>query len=180
MMTIVVVVASILAVLLAVVLVRMVRQPDTFRVQRTVPINAPPEKLYPLINNYDNWPAWSPYEKLDPAMKRNRSGAPAGKGAIYEWEGNKNVGHGRMEILDETPHSKIVIKLDFFSPFKANNIAEFTMQPAGAGATDVTWAMYGPSTFTSKLMRSIFNIDRMVGGQFEEGLTNMKAVAESR
>jgi hypothetical protein len=176
------VVAVILAVLLAVVCFRMIREPDTFRVQRTVSINAAPEKLHPLISNFDNWPVWTPYDISDPSVKQTRSGPVAGKGAALEWEGDRTYGHGRMEILDDIRPSKIVIKLDFFRPFEANNIAEFTMVPAAdkPDKTNVTWAMYGPQTLTSRLMRSVFNVDRMVGGQFEEGLMKMKAVAESK
>lgn len=176
------VVAVILAALIAVVCSRMIREPDTFRVQRTVPINAPPDKLHPLISNFDNWPAWTPYDISDPSVKQTRSGPVTGKGAALEWEGDKKYGHGRMEILDDSLPSKVVIKLDFFRPFEANNIAEFTMLPVTGepATTNVTWAMYGPQTLTSRLMRSIINIDRMVGGQFEEGLLKMKSVAESR
>jgi uncharacterized protein YndB with AHSA1/START domain len=180
-MTTITVIAILLALLIVGFLVLASMKPNTFRVQRSIDINAPPEKIYPLINDYKQWASWSPYEKIDPAMKRTFSGASSGKGAIYEWEGNKNIGRGRMEIIEATPPSKIGIKLDFFSPFEAHNIAEFTMQPkrdATNVTTNVTWAMHGPVPFMAKIMHMIFSMDRMVGGQFEEGLTNMKAVAE--
>ena len=124
---------------------------------------------------------WSPYERIDPAMQRTFSGAPSGKGSIYEWRGNKNIGHGRMEILDTAPPSKVVIKLDFFSPFEAHNMAEFTMRPKGSATnvtTNVTWAMHGPVPFMAKIIHIFMNMDRMVGGQFQQGLVSMKAVAE--
>ena len=176
-MTTITIIAILLALLIAGFLILAAMRPNTFRVQRSIDINAPPEKIYPLIDDYKHWASWSPYEKVDPAMKRTFSGAPSGKGAVYEWDGNKNIGRGRMEIIDATAPSKIGIKLDFFSPFEAHNIAEFTMQPKG-DVTNVTWAMHGPVPFMAKIMHMIFSMDRMVGGQFAEGLTNMKAVAE--
>ena len=162
---------------IAAVLIYAATKPDTFRVQRTVSIKAPPPKIFPLLNDYHNWPSWSPYEKMDPAMKRTYSGPASGKGSIYEWEGNSNIGKGRMEILDSTPPSKLAIKLDFFKPFEAHNTAEFLLEPKGE-TTDVTWAMFGPLPYTAKVMHMFFNMDKMVGGQFAEGLANLKAAAE--
>jgi len=153
-------------------------KPDSFRVQRTASIKAPPEKVFALINDLKGWNAWSPYEKKDPAMKRTLSGAPTGKGAIYEWAGNKEVGKGRMEITDAVPPSKVLIKLDFIEPFEGHNTAQFDLQPRG-DMTDVTWAIYGPSPFITKLMGVFFNMDTMIGRDFETGLANLKAVAES-
>ncbi|MBB5052649.1 uncharacterized protein YndB with AHSA1/START domain [Afipia massiliensis] len=176
-MTTLMYIAIALAVLIAIVLIVAAMRPDIFRVQRSIDINAPAEKIFPLINDYRHWGSWSPYEKLDPAMQRTFSGAPNGKGSVYEWNGNKNVGRGRMEILDATPSSKIVIKLDFFSPFEAHNTAEFTMQPKG-NATNVTWAMQGPVPYMMKIMHMFMNMDRMCGDQFQQGLSSMKAVAE--
>lgn len=180
-MTTLMYVAIVLAVLIAVVVVLAAMRPDTFRVQRSIDINAPADKIFPLINDYKNWGMWSPYEHIDPAMQRTFSGAPSGKGSIYEWRGNKNIGHGRMEILDTAPPSKVVIKLDFFSPFEAHNMAEFTMRPKGSATnvtTNVTWAMHGPVPFMAKIIHIFMNMDRMVGGQFQQGLVSMKAVAE--
>jgi hypothetical protein len=151
-------------------------RPDTFRVYRTARVNAPPEAIYPLINDYRNWTLWSPYEHRDPALKRTFSGAATGQGAVYAWEGNKNVGSGRMEIVDTSPN-KIIIKLDFFTPFKANNIAEFTLEPKGGG-TDVTWAMQGPVPFIGKIMHLLIDCDKMCGKDFTAGLESMKAIAE--
>jgi uncharacterized protein YndB with AHSA1/START domain len=175
--TIVITVVALLVVLIAAILIYAATKPDTFTVQRQTSIKAPPEKIFALINDLRGWGAWSPYEKKDPAMKRTYGGAASGKGAVYAWEGNKNVGKGRMEITDTSPPSKIVIKLDFISPFEGHNIAEFTMQPRG-DATTVTWAMYGPSPYMAKLMGTFMNMDRMIGTDFEAGLANMKAIAE--
>jgi len=152
-------------------------KPDTFRVQRTASIKAPPEKIYALITDLNGWRTWSPYEKKDPAMKRTLSGAASGKGAVYEWDGNKNVGKGRMEIIEATPSSKVLIKLDFLAPLEGHNTAEFDLQGKG-DSTDVTWAIYGPSPFVSKVMQVFFNMDKMIGNDFESGLANLKAVAE--
>jgi|SRR6266850_5812169 len=152
-------------------------RPDSFRVQRTATIKAPPEKVFALINDLKGWKTWSPYENKDPAMKRTLSGAPTGKGAIYEWEGNKDVGKGRMEIADTTPPSKVVIKLDFIEPFQAHNTAEFSLSGKGE-TTDVTWAIYGPSPFVTKVLSVFLDMDKMIGHDFEAGLANLKAIAE--
>ncbi len=111
-------------------------------------------------------------------MKRSYSGAASGKGAVYGWEGNKNVGSGRMEILDSSAPSKIVIKLDFFTPFEGHNTAEFTMLPQGDASTNVTWTMHGPAPFMSKLMQVFMNLDQMIGKDFEAGLINLKNLTE--
>ncbi|QCI67421.1 SRPBCC family protein [Phreatobacter stygius] len=168
----------VLVVLIAAILIYAATRPDTFRVERTATIQAPPEKVFPLINDFQNWGAWSPWENKDPAMKRSRSGPPAGKGTVYEWEGNKQVGQGRMEIIDTTPPSLITIKLDFLKPFEAHNTAEFRLEPKG-NATQVTWTMRGPSPFMFKLMGLFMNMDQMVGKDFEAGLASMKAAAEA-
>jgi hypothetical protein len=170
--------ALVIALAIAGFLIYASTRPDRFRYARTATINARPEAIYPLINDYGNWPQWSPYEHRDPAMKRTFEGPIAGRGAVYKWHGNKNVGSGRMEIIDTTPN-KITIKLDFFAPFKANNIAEFTLEPRGAG-TDVTWAMHGPVPFIGKVMGLVIDCDKMCGNDFQAGLASMKAVAEGQ
>jgi hypothetical protein len=152
-------------------------QPDTFRVQRSASMNAPPEKVFARINNLQNWGTWSPWEKMDPAMKRIYSGAASGQGAVYEWEGNREVGKGRMEITETSSPSQVVIKLDFIEPFEAHNTAEFTLEGNG-DSTNVSWAMYGPNPYIAKVIHLFFNMDSMVGKQFETGLANLKAVAE--
>lgn len=153
-------------------------RPGSFRVQRTASIKAPPEKIFPLITDLKAWKAWSPYETKDPAMQRTLSGAASGKGAVYEWSGNKDVGKGRMEITDAVAPSKVLIKLDFLAPFEAHNTAEFSLQGMG-DSTEVTWAIYGPSPFITKLMGVFLNMDKMIGRDFELGLRNLKAAAES-
>jgi hypothetical protein len=150
-------------------------------VQRATTVKAPPERIVPLINDFHQWVSWSPYENKDPAMKRSFGGAADGKGAVYGWEGNKNVGSGRMEILDTSKPSKIVIKLDFFTPFEGHNTAEFTMLPQGDAtnlATNVTWLMHGPAPFMSKVMQVFINLDNMIGKDFEIGLANLKRLTE--
>lgn len=152
-------------------------KPNTFRLQRSTTINAPADKVFPFINDFHQWPLWSPWEKMDPDMKRTHSGAFQGKGAVYEWDGNKQVGTGRMEVLTSIPASKIVIKLDFFKPFEAHNTAEFTLESRGSSTT-VAWAMYGPQPFMMKAMGLFCSPERMVGPQFETGLANLKTIAE--
>lgn len=152
-------------------------RPDSFRVQRTATINAPPDRIYPLIADFHAWPRWSPWEQIDPALQRTYGGAESGKGATYAWKGNKDIGSGRMEIVDETPPSRVVIKLDFIEPFEAHNNAELTLQPNGGGST-VTWAMSGPNTTMGKIMGLFFDMDTMVGEQFDKGLANLKKQVE--
>ena len=152
-------------------------RPDSFRVQRTTSIKAPPEKIFPLINDFQRWGAWSPYEKKDPTMKRTLSGAPSGKGAVYEWTGNKEIGQGRMEITETAAPSRVTLKLDFSRPFEAHNIVDFTLEPRG-DSTQVTWAIHGPSPFMSKAMGIVLNMDKMIGTDFEAGLADLKAISE--
>jgi uncharacterized protein YndB with AHSA1/START domain len=176
---IIAIIAVVLAVAVAIVLILATAKPDTFSVQRSAMIRAPPEKIFSLINDFHRWGTWSPWENKDPAMKRAYSGAESGKGAVYAWDGNKNVGSGRMEILDASSPSKIVIKLDFFKPFEAHNTAEFTMLPQGDTATtNINWVMRGPAPFMSKVMQVFMNIDSMVGKDFEIGLANLKTLTE--
>lgn len=167
----------IVAVLIAAMLIYAATKPDTFRVQRSAAIAAPPDKVFALINDLDAWASWSPWEKKDLAMKKTHSGAPQGKGAVLEWKGNKDVGTGRMEVLESTPSSKILIKLDFLKPFEAHNRAEFSLEGKGPDTT-VTWAMYGPQPYMIKIMGLFCSMDKMVGKDFEAGLATLKALAE--
>ena len=144
-------------------------QPDTFRIERTVTIDAPASTIFPLINDYRGWALWSPWEKKDPGMKRTYSGADAGVGAAYEWSGNSDVGSGRMEIIRSVPDSNVTVDLHFLTPIEARNTAEFTLTPDGE-STSVTWAMYGPSPFLSKLIGVFMSMDDMIGADFEQGL----------
>lgn len=172
-------IAVIVVVLLAAVLVFAATKPDTFRVQRVTSIKAPPEKIFPYLSDLRSFATWSPYEKKDPAMQRTFSGPASGKGAVYEWDGDKNVGKGRMEIADTAPPSRVAIKLDFVRPFEAHNIVEFTLAPKG-DSTDVTWAMQGPVPYVAKIMHVFVDMDSMVGKDFEAGLASLKAVAEKQ
>ena len=169
-----------IAALVAGVLGLAARRPDTFRVQRTTRINAPPEQILPHIVDFRRWLAWSPFEKLDPNLKRAHSGAASGKGAVYEWEGNSKAGKGRMEITDVSAPGKVTIAMHFVKPFEARHTAEFTLERRSDGATDVTWATFGPSAFVTKVMGVFVSMDSMLGKAFVEGLTNLKAIAEAR
>ena len=177
MFEIVAIVAIVLAVAIAIVLILAAIKPDTFSVQRATTVRAPAEKIFALINDFHRWGTWSPYEARDPAMKRSYSGPANGVGAVYGWDGNNNVGAGRMEILDASAPAKIVIKLDFFRPFEGHNTAEFTMLPQG-DATHLTWLMHGPAVFVSKVMQVFINLDHMIGKDFEIGLANLKRLTE--
>jgi uncharacterized protein YndB with AHSA1/START domain len=171
------IIAVVLAIAIAIVLILASTKPDTFSVQRAATMKAPPETIFALINDFHQWGKWSPWEHKDPAMQRTFSGAQSGKGSVYAWDGNKNVGSGRMEILEASAPSKIVIKLDFFKPFEGHNTAEFTMLPQG-DATHLTWLMHGPAPFVSRLMQVFMNMDRMIGKDFEAGLANLKKATE--
>ncbi|HTD06586.1 SRPBCC family protein [Undibacterium sp.] len=170
-------IAIVVVVLLAAVLLFAATRPDTFRVERTASIKAPPEKIFALINDFHSWGSWSPYEKLDPAMKKTFSGAASGLGSVYAWEGADKAGAGRMEITESSPASRVIIKLDFIKPFEGHNVADFTLHTQGE-ATTLTWAMHGPSPYIAKLMGLFFNMDHMIGKDFEAGLANLKAATE--
>ena len=175
----IIIIAVIVAIAIAAVLILAATKPGTLRVQRSVSIKAPAETIFPLIHDFQQWRSWSPYENKDRAMKRTYSGAERGKGAVYAWEGDKNVGSGRMEILEASAPQKIVIKLDFFTPFEGHNTAEFTFVPQG-DATLVTWAMYCPAPFMSKVMQVFINMDNMIGKDFEAGLASLKKLTEKK
>lgn len=169
-----------IVVLLAIVAVLLfaATKPNTFSIVRKLKINAAPEKVFAEINDFNRWKLWSPWEHKDPAMQRTFSGPAAGVGTIYEWNGNKEVGQGRMEILESSELHKIIIKLDFFKPFEAHNIAEFNLVQEGEG-TLVIWEMRGPQVFISKLMCVFMDMDKMVGTDFETGLVNLKKLTET-
>lgn len=177
MIKILVIVAGCVGVLIAAVLVYAASRPDTFRVYRTAKIKALPEKIFPLINDFRQWNTWSRYEKKDPAMKRTYGATTSGRGAVYEWDGDKNVGSGRITITDATPPAKILIDLDMLKPFEAHNSIAFTLVPQG-DSTTVTWDMQGGVPYFAKIVNVFFNMDKMAGGDFEQGLANLKALAE--
>jgi uncharacterized protein YndB with AHSA1/START domain len=167
----------VVAVPVAAVLAIAATKPNAFRVVRRTHIGAAPEAVYALVEDFHRWPAWSPWEGMDPDMTRAHSGAERGSGAVYEWKGNRKVGRGRMEIQQAVPPSEVLIKLDFLEPFEAHNMAEFALQPA-AGGTDVSWTMSGNHTFVGKLFSVFMPMDRLVGKDFERGLANLKRAAE--
>ena len=153
------------------------RRPDRFRIERSIRIDAPREALFAVVSDLRQFDGWSPWAALDPDMRKTFSGAPSGVGAVYEWQGNGKVGQGRMEIIDAVEPARVVIKLDFLKPFEAHNTAEYLLAADGEG-TMFTWAMHGPNSFMSKFMSLFFSMDKMVGAQFEQGLSSLKALAE--
>lgn len=155
-------------------------KPDNFRYERSITINASPAKIFPYVNDYRLAQQWSPWEKLDPDMKRTFTGPESGLGAKYAWEGDHNVMAGNMEIVESEMPSKVVSRLEFTGPMPAVNTAEFTLTPAEAGGTTVTWAMYGPNNFMSKLMSVFIDCEKMVTDEFEKGLKDLKKLVESK
>lgn len=167
----------VLVAVIAVIVILAVMKPDSFTVERRASINAPPDRVFPLIDSFRRWVDWSPWEKLDPAMRKDFGGPDSGVGSSYAWEGNKKAGQGRMEITESTPPSEVRLKLDFLKPFKSSNTTVFELAPTAAG-TDVRWVMYGPANFITKVMMVFTTMDKMVGKDFEEGLDNLKRLAE--
>ncbi len=153
-------------------------QPATFRIERSMTMAAPSAVVFGLVNDFHAWNDWSPWAKMDPSAQNTLSGAPAGVGAEYAWVGNGKVGAGKMTIEASRPAELIQIKLEFLKPFKATNRAEFTFNPEGS-STKVTWAMSGKNTFIGKAIGLVMNCDKMIGGQFEQGLAAMKRLAEA-
>ena len=153
-------------------------QPSEFRIARTANMRAPAPAVFAQVNDFHKWEAWNPWGKLDPAMKQTYQSAPAGTGAVYTWTGNKEVGEGRMTIIESRPSDLIRINLEFFKPFAATNLAEFTFRPAG-DQTAVTWSMTGKNNFMAKAIHLFMNMDKMIGAQFEQGLAQMKSVVEA-
>lgn len=160
------------------VLILAARRPDTFTVSRHIRVKAPASAIYPLVADFRQWALWSPYEKLDPRLSRRFSGAESGKGAVYAYDGNNKVGAGRMEIVAEREPERLALRLDFLRPMKATNDCTFTFAPREDG-TEVTWAMQGRQTLMGKAFGLVLDMDRLVGGQFEQGLAALKAAAES-
>ena len=170
-------IAIVVVAAIAFVLVLASTKSDVFHVERSTSIAAPPERIFPFINDFHAWTAWSPYEDKDPAMQRTYGPVTVGKGATYAWSGNSNVGVGRMSIADAVPPGKVHLDLEFDKPFRCRNTVEFTLETQGA-ETRVTWCMRGPANFVSKIMQVFMNMDHMVGRDFETGLARLKAVAE--
>ena len=167
---------SVLVLSVVAVLIFASTKPDSFSVERSISIKAQPEKILANINDFHLWGAWSPWEKIDPSMKRTFSGTPSGLGTVYAWEGTGKVGAGRMEVMEVAP-LKTTIKLDFLKPFEAHNTAVFQTIPQG-DSTQVVWRMSGPANMITKVMSVFFSMDAMVGKDFEAGLQNLKTIAE--
>jgi uncharacterized protein YndB with AHSA1/START domain len=150
---------------------------DQYEVVRTTTIAAPAAAVHALIADFRQWTRWSPWEELDPDLRRTYSGADQGVGAVYAWSGNRKAGEGRMEITDDTPPERVVIALDFIKPFKSSNTTTFELG-GDEGSTAVTWRMVGPKTLMTKLMGIFKSMDKMIGPDFEKGLARLKAAAE--
>jgi hypothetical protein len=156
-------------------------KPNTIQVTRSITIQAPAEKIFPLIDDFHHWPGWAPQDKEDPTMKRIYSGEESGAGAISDWQGTGNAGKGRMTIMESAAPNKVVVRVDFVRPFVAHNLNEFILEPSEPGtSTKVTWTMRGPNLFFMKVMGVFMNMDRMLGKHFETGLQNLKIVSESQ
>jgi uncharacterized protein YndB with AHSA1/START domain len=177
MIDILIYVAIALVLVVAALLAYAAMRPDTFRVQRSTGIDAPAERIFPLIANLESMNTWNPFVEPDPAIKIAYSGPDSGKGAAHTWSGNSKVGEGRIEVTDAAPSSRVTMQLDMLKPMKAHNAVEFTLRPNGGGTT-VTWAMSGRQPFLGKLMTVFIDCDKMVGSQFERGLGKLKAIAE--
>jgi hypothetical protein len=177
-MSTILVVAGIVAAAIAALLVYAAFRPSTFRVSRSISIKAPPEAIFPHIDSFQRWGPWSPYERKDPAMKRTFNGIRSGKGAVYAFDGNKHVGAGSLEILESIPHERIGIRLDMTRPFPCSNRIEFALRREGPGSK-VTWAMEGRCPYMAKMAGIFFDMDRMIGGDFESGLAELKALGET-
>ena len=173
-----VLIIAIVIVVLGVVLGIAASKPDEFTVRRTTRMRATPDRIFPLLNDFHNWAAWSPWEKIDPAMKRTYEGPPAGVGASYTWVGSGEVGEGRMTIVESRPSDLIQVNLEFVKPFAGISVAAFTFKPEG-DRTLVTWSMTGDKNFIAKAIHLVMSMDRMIGDQFDKGLTAMKTVAEA-
>jgi hypothetical protein len=168
----------VIVLIIAIFCVVVAMQPTHYTVERSATINAPAPVVFAQVNDFHKWQAWSPWEKLDPNMKKEFSGAAAGNGAVYSWVGNNDVGEGRMTITDSRPSDLIKIKLEFVKPFTATNATDFTFTPQG-NQTNVKWTMSGDNNFVAKAFSMFMNMDKMVGGDFEKGLAQMKTISEA-
>lgn len=168
----------ILAGLIALLVIVIFTRPAAYRVTRTTTISAPPDRVFALLNDYHKWADWSPWAKLDPNMKTSYEGPDSSAGAVYRWAGNDDVGEGRMTTLESRPPEYMKIKLEFLKPFESNSVTEFNLRPEGPG-THVSWDMTGEADFMTKAFTLFSSMDSMVGPDFEKGLSQLKALAES-
>lgn len=168
---------ALLALALVIVLILAARKPDDFSMRRSLVIDAPPERIFPLINDLRAHESWSPFDPPDPAVAKIYTGAATGTGAVYEWSGKGQSGSGRLAITESVPSSRIVMRLDMLKPMATSNVVTFSLAPV-PGGTEVTWAMQGRTPFLAKIFHVFIDMDRMVGGQFEAGLLTLKNMAE--
>jgi uncharacterized protein YndB with AHSA1/START domain len=178
MLQIALIILAVLAAIVVLFLIVVALQPSAFRVARSTKIAATPAAVFEHVNDFHKWNAWNPWGKIDPAMKQTYEGSPKGVGAVYNWVGNKDVGEGRMTIVDSRPGELIRIEMVFFKPFAGTSAAEFTFVPEGQGTT-VTWSMSSTKNFMMKGMHLAMNMDKMIGSQFEKGLADMKKEVEA-
>jgi hypothetical protein len=170
---------AVVAVLIAAFVGFVITRPATFEIKRSLLINAPPEVVFDQVDDFKSWNAWSPWEKLDPSMKKTYNEVPSGVGASYHWVGNKDTGEGSMKITEAEAAKHLGIDLEFIAPFAAKNRTNFNFDKTGEGTT-VTWAMSGTNTFGGKLMSVFMDMDKMVGADFEKGLASMKEISEKQ
>lgn len=171
----------ILLTILAVIIVFLVivaTRPDQYVVTRSIEISAPPDAIFPHVNDLHQFQVWNPWAKIDPAMKSTFEGPRLGKGAVHAWTGNNNVGEGRMTLTESRPSELVQLHMEFYKPMAGTAEAEFTFRPKGKQTT-VTWSMTGKKNFMSKAFCMFISMDKMIGGQFEKGLANMKSVVEA-
>jgi hypothetical protein len=176
--TILLIVAALIGLAVAIVIVLASGKPDAFRVERRATMSASPEVIFPQLADLHRWAAWSPWEKLDPAMERTYGGPASGEGASYSWRGNNKAGEGKMTITESRPSERVALRLEFIKPFRATNTAVFTLvkQPSGA---EVTWSLEGKHNFMSKVFTVFVDMDSVVGKDFERGLAELKRVSEA-
>lgn len=172
------IVSLIIVVSLVVLAIVINQRPSDMRITRSINIAAQPEVIFPHVNEFKKWEAWSPYAKLDPNMQTTYEGPATGEGSIYRWNGNNDVGEGQTKIVSSKPNESIGVELKFERPFKGTNDVEFTFKPEG-NHTVVTWTMAGKTNFVSKAMGLVIDMDKMMGGQFDEGLSSLKKVVEA-
>lgn len=177
-MSIASIVFALIALALLIVVMSAAARPDTFALKRSLRMQAPRARIFPLINDLRAHATWSPFDKPDPATRKTYRGAAGGQGAVYEWEGRAQTGSGRIEIAQSTPDSRIEMKLHMFKPMKASNTVVFSLHDSDGG-TEVTWAMQGNLPFVAKIFHLFCNMDRICGGEFEKGLTNLKGIVEN-
>ncbi len=154
--------------------------PSSYTVARTVTVHAPADRVLDEIADFHRWTAWSPWEDLDPALERRYSGPAAGPGSVYEWSGNRKAGAGRMEMTEVVPASRVEVALQFLKPFKSESTTVFSLDPHGADSTTVTWTMTGPRTTMVRLMSLVSSMDKLVGKDFEKGLSRLRTVVEKQ